>query len=230
MLYGFDPTFSFLLLIPAMLLAMYAQNKVHSTYARYMQRPSATGVSGSQVARALLDRAGLSHIPVEVSQGRLTDHYDPRRKALRLSGDNYSRASLAAMAIAAHEVGHAVQHAHAYSPLALRNSLVPVVNLTSTLAWPLFFVGFLMSSPALIDLGIWLFVGAVLFQVITLPVEFNASSRAIAMLQDGGYLTSGSELAAAREMLGAAALTYVAAMAVAVSQLLRMLLLRNRRR
>ncbi len=133
------------------------------------------------------------------------------------------------MAIAAHEVGHAVQHAHAYGPLALRNGLVPLVNLTTTLAWPLFFIGLIMAQPTLLDIGIWLFVGAVLFQVITLPVEFNASSRAIALLDGGGYLRGG-EIEGARDMLNAAALTYVAATAVAISQLLRMLLLRNRRR
>ncbi len=220
---------SFLLLIPAMIFALYAQNKVASTYALYSQRPSASGMTGSDVARGLLDAAGLGHVRVDLAEGRLSDHYDPRAQVLRLSRENYGRPSVAAMAIAAHEVGHAVQHAHAYGPLALRNGLVPLVNLTTTLAWPLFFIGLIMAQPTLLDIGIWLFVGAVLFQVITLPVEFNASSRAIALLDGGGYLRGG-EIEGARDMLNAAALTYVAATAVAISQLLRMLLLRNRRR
>ena len=220
---------SFLLLVPAMLLAVYAQNKVSSTYSRYAQRDTAAGVPGSRVARELLDNVGLSHVGVEMTEGRLTDHYDPKKKVVRLSRDNYARASLAAVSIAAHEVGHAAQHAGAYAPLAVRNGLVPVVNLTTTLAWPLFFIGLILYSPVLVDVGIWMFVGAVAFQVITLPVEFNASSRAVALLEQGGYLQP-SEVGAARQMLGAAALTYVAAMAVAVSHLLRMLILRGRRR
>lgn len=220
---------SFLILIPAMIFALYAQNKVSSTYALYSQRASASGMSGGDVARGLLNDAGLGHVRVEVAEGRLTDHYDPRQQVLRLSRENYGRPSVAAMAIAAHEVGHAVQHAHAYGPLALRNGLVPVVTLTTNLAWPLFFIGLIMASTTLLDIGIWLFVGAVAFQVITLPVEFNASSLAVALLERGGYLHAG-EVDGARDMLQAAALTYVAATAVAVSQLLRMMLLRNRRR
>ena len=219
---------SFLLLIPAMILALYARNKVASTYSRYSQRPAAAGATGAQVARDLLDQAGLQGVAVESTDGRLADHYDPRRRVLRLSRENYQRPSLAAVAIAAHEVGHAVQHAKAYAPLALRNSIVPVVNLTTTLAWPLFLFGFLANQPSLLDVAIWLFVGAVAFQVITLPVEFNASSRAIAMLEQSQFLRGG-EVNGAREMLNAAALTYVAATAMAVSQLLRMMVLRNRR-
>jgi Zn-dependent membrane protease YugP len=226
----FDPTFSFLVLIPAMLLTLYAQNRVQSTYQRYMQRRAESGATGGQVARALLDRAGLGRVPVEISPGRLTDHYDPRRQVLRLSQDNYHTPSVAAVAIAAHEVGHAAQHAEAYAPLAIRNNLVPIASLTSNLAWPLFFFGLILASPALMDVGIWLFVGAVVFQLITLPVEFNASSRAMAMLSDGGFLATQGEAVAARDVLSAAALTYVAALAVAVSTLLRMLILRNSRR
>lgn len=228
MFYGFDGG-TFLLLLPAMILAMYAQNKVHSTYARYSQRPASAGLTGADIARGLLSRAGLGNVRVEMSSGTLTDHYDPRQKVLRLSRDNYGRSSIASMAIAAHEVGHAVQHATGYAALAFRNGMVPVVNLTSTLAWPLFFFGLIMAQPALLDLGILLFVGAVLFQVVTLPVELNASNRAIALLEDGGYLR-GAETTGAREMLSAAAMTYIAAMAVAVSQLLRMMVIRGRRR
>jgi len=220
---------TFLLLIPAMIFAMYAQNKVTSTYSRYLQRPAASGASGATVARGLLERAGLGDVRIEVSQGRLSDHYDPRSRVLRLSGDVYGRPSIAAMAIAAHEVGHAMQHATGYAALAIRNGLVPVVNLTTTLAFPLFLIGFIMANPTLVDVGILFFAGAVAFQVITLPVEFNASSRALVLLEHSGYV-QGRELDGAREMLNAAALTYVAATAVALSQLLRMLMLRNRRR
>ncbi len=228
MFFGYDSG-SFLLLIPAMILAMYAQNKVRATYSRYSQRPASAGITGADVARALLSRAGLGNVRVELAQGTLTDHYDPRQSVLRLSHDNYARSSIASVAIAAHEVGHAVQHATGYAALAFRNGMVPVVNLTSTLAWPLFFLGLITAQPALLDLGILLFVGAVLFQVVTLPVEPNASNRAIALLQDGGYIRGG-EVTGAREMLSAAALTYIAAMAVAVAQLLRMLMIRGRRR
>jgi len=226
MFYGFDS--SFLLLIPAMLFAFYAQNKVNSTYSKYAQLPVASGYSGSDVARALLDSAGLGSVRLEPTEGRLTDHYDPRTRVLRLSAENYGRPSVAALAVAAHEVGHAVQHAQGYAPLAIRNNLVPVVSLVSNLAWPMFIVGFILANSVLIDVGIWLFVGAVLFQVITLPVEFNASSQAVALLEGGGFVR-GAETEGVRDMLQAAALTYVAATAVALSQLLRMLALRRRR-
>jgi len=225
--YGFDP--SFLLLIPAMIFTFWAQNKVNATYAKYAQRLTASGVAGAEVARSLLDSAGLASVRIEATDGRLTDHYDPRTRMLRLSRDNFGHPSVAALAIAAHEVGHAEQHAQAYAPLALRNNLVPVVNLVSTLAWPLFLIGFLLSNNLFLDIGIWLFVGAVVFQIITLPVEFDASRRAVAMLEGGGYVR-GAEGEGVRDMLQAAALTYVAATAVALSQLLRMLVLRNRRR
>lgn len=224
----FDP--SFMILIPAMLFTLYAQNKIQTTYAHYLARRSEGGATGAQVARTLLDRAGLGRVPVELSPGRLTDHYDPRRRILRLSQDNFRGPSVASVAIAAHEAAHAVQHAEGYAPLALRNSIAPLAGLTSNLAWPLFFFGLIMASPAMMDIGIWLFMGALGFQLITLPVEFNASSRAIAMLSEGGFLRSEAETNGARAVLNAAALTYVAAMAVAVSTLLRMLILRDNRR
>lgn len=227
MYYGFDPTF--FLLIPAMIFTFWAQNKVTATYNKYAQRLTAGGVAGATVARSLLDMAGLGSVGIEVAEGRLTDHYDPRNRTLRLSRENFGHPSVAALAIAAHEVGHAVQHAQAYAPLTVRNNLVPVVNVVSTLAWPLFLIGFLMANSLFLDIGIWFFVGAVLFQVITLPVEFDASRRAVAMLEGGGYVR-GAETEGVKDMLQAAALTYVAAAAVALSQLLRMLLLRNRRR
>lgn len=225
----FDSTM--LLLIPAMILAMYAQSKVRSSYAKYSRVQSSRGLSGAQVARTLLDQGGLSGVNVEMVSGNLTDHYDPRKQVVRLSQAVYSGSSLAALGIAAHETGHALQHAHGYFPLSLRNNFFPIAQLGSNMAMPLFLVGFLFGNTMgiLMDIGILLFVFAVLFQVITLPVEFNASSRAVGLLLDNGVI-SRSEEAGVRSVLSAAALTYVAATAVAVSTLLRLFLLRGRRR
>lgn len=219
-----------ILLIPAMLLALYAQNRVRSAYARYARVQSLNRVSGAQAARTLLDNKGLYDVGVEMSQGQLTDHYDPRHKVVRLSREVYQGDSLAALGIAAHETGHAMQHASGYLPLALRNNLVPVANLGSSLAMPLFLIGFIFSQglPLLMDIGVFLFSFAVLFQIITLPVEFNASSRAVALLHNSGLIVK-REAKGVRSVLKAAALTYVAATAVALTHLLRLLLLRSRR-
>lgn len=222
-----DPTF--LLLIPAFILAMYAQMKVQGTFARFLRVEARSGYTGAQVARRLLDANHLEDIPVELTPGRLTDHYDPRRKALRLSADVYHGRSLAALGVAAHESGHAVQHSQAYIPLAIRNSIFPVASFGTTLAFPLFIIGLFMSSGTLMDLGIVLFAAAVAFQVVTLPVEFNASSRALSMLDAQGILTRGDEIQGARKVLSAAALTYLAAAAVSLLQLVRLLLLRGSR-
>jgi|SRR5690554_1067229 len=225
----FDGTI--LLLLPAMILAMYAQSKVKGAYAKYSQVRASQGVSGAQVARTLLDRAGLDGVTVELTRGNLTDHYDPRKQVVRLSEPVYNGNSLAALGIAAHETGHAVQHATGYFALSLRNNFFPIAQLGSNMAMPLFIIGLLFANNLgiLMDIGIWLFSFAVLFQVITLPVEFNASSRAVGMLMDNGIIAS-SEEKGVRSVLSAAALTYVAATAVAVSQLLRLLILRGRRR
>ena len=219
------------LLVPAMLLAMYAQNKVKGAYAKYSKIPAAKGTNGAQVARSLLDRAGLQNVAIEQTGGHLTDHYDPRKQVVRLSRDVYSSNSLAAIGIAAHETGHAVQHSSGYFALNLRNNFFPVARLGSSMAMPLFLVGFLFGGSAgwLMDAGILLFVFAVLFQVITLPVEFNASTRAVTMLLDDGLIGRNEEQGV-RAVLNAAALTYVAATAVAISSLLRLLILRGRRR
>ncbi|MTI96760.1 MAG: zinc metallopeptidase [Firmicutes bacterium] len=231
-MFFFDTTM--FLLIPAMLLALYAQNKVKSTYNKFARVHAGRGMSGAQVARMLLDRAGLNGVGVELSRGHLTDHYDPRKQVVRLSGEVYQGTSLAALGIAAHETGHALQHAGGYFALTLRNNFFPVASLGSSLAMPLFLVGFLFSQPGgdglgiLMDVGIMLFSFAVLFQVITLPVEFNASSRAIALLRENNVILSREE-SGVRAVLNAAALTYVAATAVAVSHLLRLILLRKRR-
>jgi Zn-dependent membrane protease YugP len=208
---------------------MYAQMKVQGTYNKYAKVPAQSGYTGAQMARALLDANQLNNVAIEITNGRLSDHYDPGKKVLRLSPEVYHGKSLAALGIAAHEIGHAAQHANSYVPLAVRNSLVPIANIGGNLAFPLFFIGLFIQSGWLVDLGVILFAAAVAFQLITLPVEFNASNRAMAMLEGHGYLSRGEELQGARKVLSAAALTYIAATAVALLQLVRLLLLRGRR-
>ncbi|MBN2170946.1 MAG: zinc metallopeptidase [Candidatus Krumholzibacteriota bacterium] len=223
-----DPTF--LLLIPAMLLALWAQGLVSSAYRRYSQVPARSGATGRDVAADLLMKGGLAGVPVQPTQGRLDDHYDPRKRTVNLSPGVYQGRSLAALAVAAHETGHAMQHAEGWLPLTLRNVMAPTVGFGSGLAFPLFLVGFLFASfRVLMDVGILLFSLAVLFHLVTLPVELDASRRAMAMLEGGGYLTV-DESRGARRMLRAAAMTYVAAAAVAVMSLLRLLILRGARR
>ncbi|MBM3312392.1 MAG: zinc metallopeptidase, partial [Candidatus Aminicenantes bacterium] len=184
----------------------------------------------SDTARLLLNQGGAGHIPVQKIPGQLTDHYDPRKKTLSLSEDVHDSSSIAALGIAAHEAGHALQHNTHYGPLMLRNSVYPVVNIGSTLAFPLFFVGFIAGTGVrvLMDIGILLFTFAVFFSVITLPVEFNASKRAVALLEERGFLNR-QEIGGAKAVLSAAALTYVAATAMAVVQLVRLLILRDSR-
>lgn len=222
----YDPTF--LLIIPALILALYAQFKVKSTYEKYAKVASARGYTGAQVARYILDDYRLQNVAVESTPGELTDHYDPQKRKLCLSEAIYGSNSVAALGIAAHEAGHAIQDVKAYAPLKLRNGLVPVTNLGTTLAFPLFLIGLFANLPQFMDLGIILFSLAVVFSVITLPVEFNASRRAIRVLADGNFLMP-NELGMAKEVLNAAALTYVAATAMAVMNLVRLLALRNSR-
>jgi Zn-dependent membrane protease YugP len=214
-----------ILLVPALLLSLYAQFKVSSTFNRYSRVASGRGLTGAQAARRLLDSAGLSHVGIEVVGGRLSDHYDPRTKVLRLSPDVGGSNSLAALGVAAHEAGHAVQDATGYAPMKVRSSLVPTANLGSSLGMILFFVGLVMGgSDLLMNLGILLFSAAVLFTLVTLPVEFNASSRALSLLSSQGVLVS-TEMEGARKVLSAAALTYVAAALMAVLQLVRLVML-----
>lgn len=232
-MFFWDPTF--VLLIPAFILAMWAQAKVKSTYARFSEVISRSGLTGADVAVRILDDANIavatnpSEFPdgsacaLEAVPGKLSDHYDPRSRTLRLSEDVYYGRSVAALGIAAHEVGHAIQHAKLYSPLMMRNVVYPVCSLGSTLAFPLFLVGF-FAFPPLMKLAILFYTLAVFFTVLTLPVEFNASSRALKALANGGYLDS-EELSGARSVLSAAALTYVASAAMAITQLFRMFLL-----
>ena len=223
----FDPTY--IILIPAIIFTMYAQSKVKSTFQRYLQIRAQKGYTGFEVARSLLDRNGLRDVPIELSQGSLSDHYDPRNRVLRLSREVYQGNSIASVSVAAHEVGHAIQHAHGYVPLSLRNAIFPVASFGSSAAWIFIFAGFILAIDQLLLLGIYLFGAAVLFQAVTLPVEFNASSRAMDLLDSNGFVVR-EEYNSARRVLNAAALTYVAAMAVAVSQLIRLIILRNNRR
>ena len=222
-----DPTI--LLLIPAMIFSMWAQFKVKSAYSKYSEVDSVRGITSDQAARLILDSNGLTNINIEHIEGQLTDHYDPRAKVLRLSESVAGNTSIAAIGVAAHECGHAIQDKENYAFLRFRNSIVPVVNIASTLSMPLFFIGLLMSWLNLIDLGIALFCGVLVFHLVTLPVEFDASARALRILSDTGLL-EGNEIYGAKKVLSAAALTYVAALVMTILQLVRLLALRNSRR
>lgn len=230
MLY-YDPTM--VLLIPAILLSLYAQAKISSAYGKYSEIRARSGLTGAQVARAILGSNGLYDVRVEAVGGRLSDHYDPRTRVVNLSQGVYASNSLAAVAVAAHETGHALQHAQGYFPLQLRSSFVPVANIGSSLGPILILLGLFMPTfGVLLQVGILVFAFAVLFQLITLPVEFNASRRALAMLSQEN-LVNADEVRGARSVLSAAALTYVAAALAAVLQLARFLLIaqgRNRDR
>ena len=221
-----DPTF--VLLIPALILAVYAQFKVRSTYQRFEKTGAASGLTGAEAARKILRYKAIDNVGVEEVEGNLTDHYDPRTKVVSLSSGVYNGTSLAALGVAAHETGHAMQDAKEYTPLKLRTTFFPVASIGSTAAFPLFFIGLLFRFPALMDLGIIFFTAAVVFQVITLPVEFNATNRALALLTDSGVFVP-TEVPSARKVLRAAGLTYVAAAAMSLLQLLRLVLLRQSR-
>lgn len=214
---------SMIILIPGLLLAMYAQAKVSSTYNRYKKVTSHSGYTGAQFARKMLNDNGLYDVTITQISGRMSDHYDPRANQVRLSAEVYNGTSIASLGIAAHEVGHAVQHATNYFPLTVRNLVVPVTNFSSSIYMLFIFIGIIMNSFSMIQFGIMLFAVIVIFQVITLPVEFNASRRAIATLGGDGVLDA-EELRGAKRVLGAAAMTYVAAMVTAVLQLLQLLM------
>lgn len=218
----------FILIIPALLIAGIAQMRVSSTFERYSTQRSVRGISAAQVARNILDTNGLNGVSVERIAGKLTDHYDPRSGVVRLSQSVYDSTSIASIGVAAHEVGHAIQHAQAYAPLTVRNAIIPITNIGSRISIPLIIAGIIFSFQPLVTFGIVAFSLAVLFQLITLPVEFNASSRALATLETDGYLYD-DELTGAKKVLSAAAMTYVAALMVSVAQLLRLVLLFGRR-
>ncbi|MFN3346534.1 MAG: zinc metallopeptidase [Candidatus Bipolaricaulaceae bacterium] len=226
MLWLIEPQ-TLILLIPALLLAIYAQYKVRAAYAKYLRVPTQRRISAAEAARLLLQQAGVTNVQIETIRRPLGDHYDPRRRVLRLSAPE--SVSVAAVGVAAHEAGHALQHAQNYAPLALRSAIVPAAMFGSQLAFPLFFLGLIFQSTSLVNIGIILFSAAVLFTLVTLPVEFNASRRAVAALRAAGLVTEG-ELGAVKEVLTAAALTYVASAAMAVAQLLGMLLIAGGRR
>jgi len=222
--YGFDWTY--LMVLAGAVLSLIASAKVNSTFQKYARVRSMSGMTGAQVARRILDRNGLTDIPVEHVSGNLSDHYDPTRKVLRLSDSTYNSPSVAAIGVAAHECGHAIQHKVGYGPLKLRTMIVPAANLGSRLGMPIILLGLFFGGGGsfLVNLGIWVFSLAVLFQIVTLPVEFNASDRALVMLEDYGILGQ-DEKRKAKSVLSAAAMTYVAAAASSILQLLRLIIL-----
>ena len=231
-MFFFDRTM--LLLLPAMAFAMWAQWKVQSTYNQWSRVRSSTGLTGRDMARRIMNINGVSDVEVEPVNGVLSDHYDPGARKVRLSMHNFNESSIASIAVAAHEVGHVLQHHSGYFPLTLRAGMVPVVGVATMAATPLFFIGLLFNASmpfagVLMDIGIVLFAGAVLFHLVTLPVEFDASRRALAQLTNTGAVRP-EEVSGAKKVLDAAALTYVAAAAVAALQLVRVLVLRNDRR
>ncbi len=220
--------YSYIILIPAMLFALIAQAMVNSSFNKYNKVFTECGMTGADAARLILDTNGLQSVRIEQIAGNLTDHFDPRTNVIRLSSAVYNSKGIAAVGVAAHEAGHAVQHAEGYAPMKLRSAIIPVTNIGSRLAIPIFLVGLLFSYEIAM-IGILLFSLTAVFQAVTLPVEFNASRRAMVALDNSARLTS-AELSGAKKVLTAAALTYVAALAASVSQILRLLLLANRRR
>ena len=228
--YTFDT--GYILVLIAAILSMVASARVSSTFKKFSQKPTSRSITGEQAARKILDENGLHDVRVERVSGNLTDHYDPRAKVIRLSDSVHSSTSVAAVGVAAHEAGHAVQHAVGYAPIKLRNTIVPIANIGSMAGPYLIIIGLLLSgamSDVLLNLGIWFFSAAVLFQLVTLPVEFNASNRAIATLKNGMYLYE-DEVPAVKKVLSAAAMTYVAAAAVSIANLLRFIMLIGGRR
>ena len=218
-----------ILVVPAFLISLYAQVKVQGTFKKYATVYSSKGQTAAQITRQILDENRLSSVQIERVSGHLTDHFDPRSNVIRLSDAVYDSTSVASIGVAAHEAGHAVQHAVGYVPIRLRNAVLPVANIGSRLAMPIILIGLIMSFEPLVTVGIFLFSALVLFQLVTLPVEFNASRRAISTLRSGGTLDE-TELSVAKRVLSAAAMTYVAAALVSAMQLLRLVLLSNRRR
>ena len=212
-----------------MILAAVASRGVKTTFEKYHRIRSARNITGAEAAQLMLNRNGIYDVKIERISGNLTDHYDLRSKTIRLSDPVYSNASVASISVACHEVGHAIQHAMGYKPLSFRTALLPAAQLGTQAVWPLFFIGLILSFPALMQIGIIFFSFSVLFQLVTLPVEFNASSRALQSMEETGILIA-EENDGAKKVLKAAAMTYVAAAAMAIGQLIRMLLLSNRRR
>lgn len=230
MYWPFFYDWTYILLIPALILSMWAQFRVSSTFSRFSKVRASSGMTATQMAEQLLHAEGVYDVSVERTRGNLTDHYDPKNMVLRLSDSTANSTSVAALGVAAHEAGHVLQHRDGYAPLMLRTAAVPVVNIGSNLSWPLFVVGLIFSWEPLLYAGIALFALAVLFALITLPVEFNASKRALAALEANGYLQPGEEMRGAKKVLSAAAMTYVASAFMAIMQLLRLLAIAGARR
>ena len=225
---------SMIILIPAIIFTMYAQSKVNSNFRRYSNIRNARNMTGAEAARRMLDANGLGNVQIEQVRGSLTDHYDPRKRVLRLSQSVYGVNSIAAVSVACHEAGHAVQHAESYKPLKIRNSIVPLVNFASGLTWPLVILGIILLANGsymgdlLFNIGVITMLAVILFHTVTLPVEFNASSRALRQMDDLGIITE-EENKGASKVLRAAAMTYVAALATAIANLLRILAMRGSR-
>ena len=229
MLFGFLYfDWTILLIIPGFIISLWAQIKVSTTFNKYSKIKTVRGLSGADAARRILDANGLSHVKIEQVRGKLTDHYDPRANVIRLSESVYNSTSPSAIGVAAHEVGHAIQYAKNYTPITVRMKIIPVTRFGSMLAMPLFFIGLILANPALTMVGIILYSLVVLFQLATLPVEFNASSRAMSALSATGILNE-EELRASKKVLTAAAMTYVAALLTSLLTLLRLLILSGRR-
>lgn len=239
MLFGFFwGDWTIIIMIPALIFALWAQSKVNSTFNRYAKVHNRRGITGADAARRVLDANGLYHITIERVHGHLTDHYDPKAGVIRLSDAVYASTGIAALGVAAHEAGHAVQHAVGYTPIKLRTAIIPLTRFGSVLAMPLFILGLIFSGGSYLGYGvgsifmitgILFFSFSTLFQLVTLPTEFNASARAMTALEDGGLLAA-DELPAAKATLSAAAMTYVAALATSLASLLRLILIFNRRR
>lgn len=217
-----------ILVVPAIIISMWAQARVTSTFEKYSKYSSQNHVTGMETARKILDSNGLHHISVERVSGKLTDHYDPKNNVIRLSDSVYASDSISAMGVAAHEAGHAVQHSEKYMPIKMRNAVLPVANIGSHLSIPLAILGFILGYEPLVSFGILLFGAVVLFQLITLPVEFNASNRAVKILSSTGMIYENEEKGV-KKVLGAAALTYVAAALTALMNLIRLILVFGRR-
>lgn len=211
------------LVIPALIFAMWAQAQVSSTFAKYDKMHSRRHLTGERTARSILDANGLQNVAIERVSGKLTDHYDPTSRTLRLSDSTYQSDSVAAVGVAAHECGHAVQHARGYMPMSIRSAIIPITNFGAKISMPLIILGVIMNYGPLVKVGLILFSFAAIFQLVTLPVEFNASSRALTTLEQQNYLEP-EELDGSRKVLRAAALTYVAALLVTVAQLLQLFL------
>ncbi|MGN0660784.1 MAG: zinc metallopeptidase [Oscillospiraceae bacterium] len=228
MYWFYDPTF-YIFVVPALIVALVAQINVKSTYSKYSRLANSAGLTGAEAARRILDANGLTNVRIEHISGQLSDHFDPRSNVVRLSDGVFASNSVAAIGVAAHEVGHAIQYSQSYFPMRIRSAIIPITNIGSNLSFPLVVLGLIFSYDPLVTVGIFLYLAVVLFQLVTLPVEFNASARALRTIEDNGWLF-GEEQKGAKRVLTAAALTYVAALFTALMNLFRLIAIAGRRR